>query len=30
VKSEYEPKQVVDMVKGILAGYMRNEIPTTK
>lgn len=30
VKSEYEPKQVVDMVKEILAGYTRDEIPTTK
>lgn len=29
VKSEYEPKQVADMVKEILAGYTRNEIPTT-
>lgn len=28
VKSEYEPKQVVAMVKEILAGYTRNEIPT--
>ena len=27
VKSEYEPKQVVDMVKEILAGYTRNELP---
>lgn len=27
VKSEYEPKQVADMVKEILAGYTRNEIP---
>jgi len=30
VKSEYEPKQVVSMVKEILAGYTRNEVPTTK
>jgi CheY-like chemotaxis protein len=29
VKSEYEPKQVTDMVKEILAGYTRNEVPTT-
>lgn len=29
VKSEYEPKQVADMVKEILAGYTRNEIPGT-
>jgi CheY-like chemotaxis protein len=28
VKSEYEPKQVVDMVKEIIAAYTRNEIPT--
>jgi len=27
VKSEYEPKQVADMVKEILAGYTRNEVP---
>ena len=27
VKSEYEPKQVVGLVKEILAGYTRNEIP---
>lgn len=27
VKSEYEPKQVVDMVKEILAGYTRDQIP---
>jgi CheY-like chemotaxis protein len=27
VKSEYEPKEVVDMVKEILAGYSRNEVP---
>lgn len=30
VKSEYEPKQVVDMVKEILAGYTRDAIPETK
>jgi CheY-like chemotaxis protein len=30
VKSEYEPKQVTNMVKEILAGYTRNEVPTTK
>jgi len=29
VKSEYEPKQVADMVKGVLAGYIRDEIPTS-
>ena len=27
VKSEYEPKQVADMVKEILAGYTRNDVP---
>jgi CheY-like chemotaxis protein len=27
VKSEFEPKEVVDMVKEILAGYSRNEVP---
>jgi len=27
VKSEHEPKQVVDMIKEIIAGYTRNEIP---
>jgi len=27
VKSEYEPKQVADIVKEILAGYTRGEIP---
>ena len=30
VKSEYEPKQVADMVKGVLAGYIRDEVPNTK
>lgn len=29
VKSEYEPKQVANMVKEILAGYSRNEVPKT-
>lgn len=28
VKSEYEPKQIVEMVKEILAGYTRDTIPT--
>jgi len=28
IKSEHEPKEVVDLVKGIIAGYTRNEIPT--
>jgi CheY-like chemotaxis protein len=27
VKSEHEPKEIVDMVKEILAGYSRNEVP---
>jgi len=27
VKSDYKPKEVYDIVKGILAGYTRNEIP---
>jgi CheY-like chemotaxis protein len=30
IKSENEPKQVVDMVKEILAGYTRNAIPEVK
>ena len=29
IKSEHEPKEVVDLVKGVIAGYTRNEIPTT-
>jgi CheY-like chemotaxis protein len=29
VKSEHEPKEVADMVKEIIAGYTRNEIPGT-
>lgn len=28
IKSEHEPKEVVDMVKEVLAGYTRNEVPT--
>jgi len=28
VKSEYEPKQVTNMVKEILAGYTRDEVPS--
>jgi CheY-like chemotaxis protein len=28
IKSEHEPKQVTDMVKEIIAGYTRNEVPT--
>lgn len=27
IKSEFEPKQVSEMVKEILAGYTRNEVP---
>ena len=30
IKSEYEPKQVAAMVKEILAGYTRNEVPKSK
>jgi CheY-like chemotaxis protein len=30
IKSEFEPKQVVNMVKEILAGYTRDEVPTAK
>jgi CheY-like chemotaxis protein len=30
IKSEYEPKAVVNMVKEILAGYTRNAVPTAK
>lgn len=28
IKSEYDPKQIADMVKEISAGYTRNEIPS--
>jgi CheY-like chemotaxis protein len=28
IKSEHEPKEVADMVKEIIAGYTRNEIPS--
>lgn len=28
IKSEYEPKQVTNMVKEVLAGYTRDTIPT--
>jgi putative two-component system response regulator len=28
IKSEHEPKEIVDMVKEVLAGYTRNEIPS--
>jgi CheY-like chemotaxis protein len=27
IKSEHDPKEVADMVKEILAGYTRNEVP---
>ncbi len=27
IKSEYEPKQVTDMIKEVLAGYTRDSIP---
>ena len=29
IKSEHEPKEVADIVKQILAGYTRNDVPTT-
>lgn len=28
IKSEYDPKQVADLVEEILQGYTRNEVPT--
>jgi len=28
IKSEHDPKEVADMVKEIVAGYTRNEVPT--
>jgi len=30
VKSKHKPKEIVDLVKGILAGYTRDEVPKTK
>lgn len=30
VKSEHEPKDVVAMIKEIIAGYTRNEVPSVK
>jgi CheY-like chemotaxis protein len=30
VKSEHDPKEIADMVKEIIAGYTRDEIPTVK
>ena len=29
IKSEHDPKQVSDIVKEVLAGYTRNELPST-
>ncbi len=29
VKSNYNPKQIIDMVKEIITGYTRNEVPGT-
>jgi CheY-like chemotaxis protein len=29
IKSEHEPKEIVDMIKEVLAGYTRNEVPQT-
>lgn len=29
IKSEYEPKQITDMIKEVLAGYTRDEVPST-
>ena len=29
IKSQYRPKEVEEMVRGIIAGYTRNEIPET-
>ena len=29
IKSEHDPKEVSDIVKQILAGYSRNEVPST-
>ncbi|NIT03761.1 hypothetical protein GTO10_02395 [Candidatus Saccharibacteria bacterium] len=30
IKSEYEPKQVTDLVKEIVTGYTRGEVPKGK
>ena len=30
IKSEHEPKEVIKMIKGILAGYTRDKIPETE
>ena len=29
IKSEHEPKEIADMVKEVIAGYTRNEVPET-
>ena len=29
IKSEYEPKQIADMVEEVIQGYTRNDIPAT-
>ncbi|MDB5175563.1 MAG: hypothetical protein JWM81_421 [Candidatus Saccharibacteria bacterium] len=29
IKSEYDPKQIADMVEEITAGYTRNDVPST-
>ena|ERR1039457_428828 len=29
IKSDYDPKEIADMVKEIIAGYTRDEVPTT-
>ena len=29
IKSEYDPKAIAEMVKEVLAGYTRDEVPTT-
>lgn len=29
IKSEYDPKQISDMVKEVIAGYTRNDVPDT-
>ena len=29
IKSEHEPKEIADMVKEVLLGYTRNQVPPT-
>jgi DNA-binding NarL/FixJ family response regulator len=29
IKSDHDPKEVTDMVKEIITGYTRNDIPTS-